>query len=169
MHHKGRQSKPNSPLLLPSDCSSPGCSASPLCAENQDQVGFVGFFLNCHSHRFIASSAKKGTTGIWLKDQTAKCNLVFVLSWLYPIVLIIWSTQKSRFASNLFHIFIMFPKVAGFKCKYSHNKTKLTVAQLLLRTVTVTTRQASQTSDFLTFALLFSTSENNRLNGVCLL
>lgn len=44
MHHKGRQSKPNSLLLLQSDCSSPGFSASLLCAGNRDQVGFVGFF-----------------------------------------------------------------------------------------------------------------------------
>lgn len=79
MHHKGRQCKPNSPLLLQRDCSFAGFSASLLCAGNQDHVGFVkGFFLKFiyfFSAVILVDSLphllRKGTTGIRLIKLTA--------------------------------------------------------------------------------------------------
>lgn len=77
MHHKGRQSKPNSPLLLPSDCSSPGFSASPLCAGNQDQVGFVEFFF--FSAVILADSLphllRQGQQGFGFKSRQRSVTL----------------------------------------------------------------------------------------------
>lgn len=77
---------------------STGFSAALLCAWNQDQVGFVSSSLKCHSHRFIASSLKERTTGIWLYRQIAKCNFVHVLSWLYFLV---WSLKPQECHSFL--------------------------------------------------------------------
>lgn len=92
MHHKGRQSKPNSPLLLPSGCSSFGFSA-----RNQDQVGFVCVYV-CFSSAVILIDSlphllRKGQRGFALR-QDGKLCVVMIAS----CCLIASSIQKSWFA-----------------------------------------------------------------------
>lgn len=106
MQHKSRQSKTNSPLLLQSDCSLLASVLLFFVLEIRIRLALWVFSLKCHSHRFIASSLKERTTGIWLYRQIAKCNFVHVLSWLYFLA---WSLKPQQYHSFLaiFRLFVL--------------------------------------------------------------
>lgn len=103
MQHKGRQSKPNSPLLLQSDCSLLASVLLFFVLEIRISLALWAFFPPPQM-----SFSQIHCLICWRKDnrdlvyrQIAKCNFVQVLSWLYFWG---WSLDPQQCHRFLFHI-----------------------------------------------------------------